>query len=290
MALIVDYASLKQAVTDFAHRSDLASGGYIDYFIQNAQEMINKDIPERNMGNFIRYQEAAYAPIAIAGNAQVPTDWMGAKAFQIVDGGGNVSTLIMKDPQWIYSVYTDLQAQGLPAYMARNVMPTATFSGSISGTTLTVASGLTGTVYTGQPVDDVTGNIKFGTIITGQLTGTTGSTGTYTVNISQSVASESMTAGGEIFVFAPYPDSAYTLQGTYYAEAPLLSATQTTNWMVLKAPLLLHAACMMSAGPFLKDANALSMWASIYQSQMENLISRDKAERWAAATMQVEVG
>lgn len=287
MALITDYASLKQAVTDFAHRSDLASGGYVDYFIQSAQEQIEKDIPDQNMGNFIRFQEAAYATVTIANTAQLPTDWLGAKAFQIVDGGGDIFTLVMKDPQWIYANYQDAQAQGQPAYMARNVVPTATLTGSISATTLTVTA-VTGTLYVGQPIDDVTGNIKFGTVITGQLTGTTGSTGTYTVNLSQTVSSEAMTAGGDVFIFAPFPDSAYTLQGTYYAKAALLSATTTTNWMVLKAPLLLHAACMMAAGPFLKDQTALGMWATLYQKYMSSLISQDKAERWAAATMQVE--
>ncbi len=287
MATITDYASLKQAVTDFTHRGDLATGGYIDYFIQSAQEKIEKDIPDENMGNYIRYQEAAYAPIAIATNAQLPTDWLGAKAFQIVDGGGDTFTLVMKDPQWIYANYQDAQNQGLPAYFARNVMPTATFTGSISGTTLTVASGLTGTLYVGQPVDDATGTIKFGTIITAFGTGT-GGTGTYTVNISQTVGSESITAGGDVFIFAPAPDSAYTFQGTYYAKAALLSATNTTNWMVLKAPLLLHSACMLAAGPFLKDANTTGMWAGLYKAYMQSLIRDDKAARWAAATMQVE--
>lgn len=63
--------------------------------------------------------------------------------------------------------------------------PAASFTGSISGTTLTV-SGVTGTIAIGQFVTDTTGNILAGTQITG------GSGTTWTVNQSQTVSSEAM--------------------------------------------------------------------------------------------------
>jgi hypothetical protein len=216
MPTIVDYASLVQAVTDFTHRSDLTA--YVDYFIQGAQEKINKDIPDANDGNFIKTMETYFTPTAIAnGVVAVPSDWLGAKGLQIQDGSGGVFTLIVKDPQWIYDVYPIRSVQGLPAYIARDT--------SVSG---------------------------------------------------------------DVFIFGPYPDSAYMLQGTYYSQAPLLSNSQTTNWMVLKAPVLLHAACMLKAMPFIKDTEALAMWNGIYQAELEGLINKDKAERWGAATMQIE--
>lgn len=81
------------------------------------------------------------------------------------------------------------------------------FSGSISGTTLTVYSGAAGQFIIGQsPVGgSVIGvvavgaavfgpNVAPGTVITGLGTGT-GGAGTYTVNISQTVAQETMAAG-----------------------------------------------------------------------------------------------
>lgn len=216
MPTIVDYASLIQAVTDFTHRSDLTA--YVDYFIQGAQEKINKDIPDENDGNFIRAMETYFTPTVITnGVVSVPSDWLGPKALQIQDGSSGVFTLIIKDPQWIYDNYPLRQAEGLPAYIARDTSAT-----------------------------------------------------------------------GDVFIFGPFPDSSYTLQGTYYAQAPLLSNIQTTNWMVLKAPVMLHAACMLKAMPFIKDMEALAMWQGIYQSELEGLIQRDKAERWGAATMQIE--
>lgn len=65
----------------------------------------------------------------------------------------------------------------------------ATYTGGISGTTLT-ASGVTGTLAVGQTV--VGSGVAAGTIITALGTGT-GGAGTYIVNNSQSVGSESMT-------------------------------------------------------------------------------------------------
>ena len=68
----------------------------------------------------------------------------------------------------------------------------ATWTGSIANTTLTVASGLTGTVAVGQTIGDATQTITPGTKILSQLTGVAGSTGTYLINNSQTVNSEAM--------------------------------------------------------------------------------------------------
>lgn len=72
----------------------------------------------------------------------------------------------------------------------------ATFTGSIAGTTLTV-SGISGTVQVGHTVFSNGGLIiTQGTYITAQLTGSAGSNGTYTVNNSQTVGSLAMFSNG----------------------------------------------------------------------------------------------
>lgn len=95
---------------------------------------------------------------------------------------------------------------------------------------------------------------------------------------------------GSNFIFGPYPDSAYAIQGTYYAEAALLSSGATTNWMVLKIPLLLLAAVMRKAHIFIKDPSFLQVWDSEYQTGIQKLVDRDKSERWNSSTMAVELG
>lgn len=73
-------------------------------------------------------------------------------------------------------------------------MTAASFTGSISGTTLT-ASAVTGTIGAGYNLFP-NANVADFTTITGQLTGTTGGAGTYSINISQTVASQAMKTYG----------------------------------------------------------------------------------------------
>lgn len=67
----------------------------------------------------------------------------------------------------------------------------ASFTGAISGTTLTVSAVASGALAVGQTISDTTGNLVVGTTITALGTGS-GGTGTYTVSNSQTVAIESM--------------------------------------------------------------------------------------------------
>lgn len=68
----------------------------------------------------------------------------------------------------------------------------ASFTASISDATMTVTAIASGTLAVGQVISGV--GVTQYTIITAQLTGTAGSTGTYTVSIGQTVASVSMNA------------------------------------------------------------------------------------------------
>lgn len=71
------------------------------------------------------------------------------------------------------------------------VSRTASFTGSITTTTLTVSAISAGSIY---PSMQITGTgVTAGTRIVEQLTGTTGGTGTYTVSASQTVTSTAMT-------------------------------------------------------------------------------------------------
>ena len=68
---------------------------------------------------------------------------------------------------------------------------TASFTGSITTTTLTVSAVSAGSIF---PSMQITGTgVTVGTRIVAQLTGTTGGAGTYTVSISQTVTSTAMT-------------------------------------------------------------------------------------------------
>ncbi len=71
------------------------------------------------------------------------------------------------------------------------VSRTASFTGSIATTTLTVSAVSAGTIYPSMQISGT--GVTAGTRIVAQLTGTTGGAGTYTVSVSQTVSSTTMT-------------------------------------------------------------------------------------------------
>ncbi len=286
MATIVDYASLTQAIADFTHRSDLAA--YSDYFIQLGGIKLANDVISDNFGNGIEAMEVGLVPGQIEGGTfPVPADWFAPKDLQVSDGAANVFTLIFKDPAWMYANYPIREPEGLPAYIARDVMANAAFTASVAAGVLTVtavSSGVlsTGMIYTGA-------GISSGATILSQTSGTSGGAGVYAVsNAADSAASENMTGGGNVFIFGPFPDSSYGIQGTYYSRGVALSASNTTNWMVQSCPEALHAACMVEASKFTRDEEGVSLWSGVYQDFKQALINRDKGERFAAGTLTIE--
>ena len=71
------------------------------------------------------------------------------------------------------------------------VSRTASFTGSIATTTLTVSAVSAGAIYPSMQISGT--GVTAGTRIVAQLTGTTGGAGTYTVSASQTVSSTTMT-------------------------------------------------------------------------------------------------
>lgn len=300
MATIVNYATLTQAISDFLHRADVASGLYTDYFIQGAQEKIQDDVFTENWGNGIAYMENAYPETPISGTmgtAPVPNDWLAPKLMYIADGSGNEDTLIWKAAAWIYDKYPLRQAEGLPAYIARDVQQIPTPS-------VGIGNYLAFTATAGQTVFSLAGAPQV-PLIFASLSGQILVPGTdYTINGSNQIVLGAgalvgqtlllqfgpFTSNTSQFIFGPYPDSSYSIEGTYYQQAPLLSAQNPTNWMVLNTPTLLHAACMIKAGEFLLDDGLIARWTPQYTSRLMALVNRDKGERWGSSTMQIELG
>jgi len=85
---------------------------------------------------------------------------------------------------------TDVGKEGEFIYDSSDTSSGAYFTGSISGNTLTVTAITSGALVVGQQVYNT--SVAASTFITAQLTGTTGSTGTYTLSVSQTVGSSLM--------------------------------------------------------------------------------------------------
>jgi hypothetical protein len=93
------------------------------------------------------------------------------------------------------------------------VVTGASFTGSITGTTLTVSAITSGTIVAGGTLSGT--GVTAGTTISTQLTGT-GGVGTYTVSVSQTVASTAMTTtAGSDATFTTYQSAVTACRGAY---------------------------------------------------------------------------
>ena len=95
---------------------------------------------------------------------------------------------------------------------------------------------------------------------------------------------------GESFIFGPYPDSAYTVKGIYYARLAALSATNTSNWLTTHAPSLLLFASLAEAAPFLKDDQRVVIWETKFLAQLSDANKADKREGMRGSTLAMSAG
>lgn len=71
---------------------------------------------------------------------------------------------------------------------------------------------------------------------------------------------------GSKFIFGPYPNSDYTVKGTYYKKPLLLSDTNTTNEWITAIPDALLMAALCETAPFLKDDGRIVVWEGKYST------------------------
>ncbi|MEM5294244.1 hypothetical protein VSR82_07860 [Burkholderia sp. JPY481] len=90
---------------------------------------------------------------------------------------------------------------------------------------------------------------------------------------------------GQKFVFGPYPDSAYTLTGTYWQKSAQLTVSNSVTWMTNTIPTILLAAVNRAAARFNKDQEAFALWETLYQQQIASFILADKAEELSGSSL-----
>ena len=91
------------------------------------------------------------------------------------------------------------------------------------------------------------------------------------------------------FLFAPYPDAAYPVQGTYFARLPALSASNTSNWLTADQPDLILAAAMVEGCAYLVDQTGMEYWQQKFQQLMGAVQQADKNERWSGSPLAMRV-
>jgi len=80
-------------------------------------------------------------------------------------------------------------------------------------------------------------------------------------------------------IFGPFPDSNYTVKGTYYKRLAALSTTNTTNWFMANAPDLLLAASMVEASLFLIEDERSPAWKQKMNQIMQDIYEEENQAR-----------
>lgn len=80
---------------------------------------------------------------------------------------------------------------------------------------------------------------------------------------------------GSNFIFGPYPDSAYTIKGIYYAEPT--SIQSTSNAVFVANPDLYLFASLVEAAKYINDQQRLALWEEQYQ-QAKMLVQKQESE------------
>jgi len=84
---------------------------------------------------------------------------------------------------------------------------------------------------------------------------------------------------GEQFQVVPGPDATYEADLTYYAKIPALSVSNTSNWLLEKAPDIYLYGALMEAAPYLDDDARVQVWGGLLEQSMNAIqIESDRAK------------
>lgn len=82
---------------------------------------------------------------------------------------------------------------------------------------------------------------------------------------------------GNAIELVPPPGGDVDLKMVYYARIPSLSATNQSNWLLVKAPDLYLYSTLLQAQPYLKDDARLQVWAQARTGVMESMRMESEA-------------
>ena len=91
-----------------------------------------------------------------------------------------------------------------------------------------------------------------------------------------------MAEDGDVFVFGPFPDSTYTVKGTYYAALDALSVSNESNWILANAPELYLFRGLMEGELWVGNATKADQWATRYVAAQLEIEKQNRRQRYPA--------
>jgi hypothetical protein len=94
-----------------------------------------------------------------------------------------------------------------------------------------------------------------------------------------------MARDGSNFIFGPYPDSTYTVKGTYYKRLAAIDATSSPALVTSNPDLYLYA-CLIESEPILGRDRRMPLWESKYR-MVKELINGEADRSRFSGNMQI---
>lgn len=93
---------------------------------------------------------------------------------------------------------------------------------------------------------------------------------------------------GDTFIFGPYPDSNYTVNGVYYKNIGPLSSS--AHALFTSNPDLYLFASLCEAEPFMKNDKRVMLWEKKYGIALEAAQRKSDREDYSGSTLQMTAG
>ena len=91
------------------------------------------------------------------------------------------------------------------------------------------------------------------------------------------------------FEIFPTPDTAYTAELLYYGRTAALSDSNTSNWVLEYAPDAYLYGALMHSAPYLVDDARTQVWASLYQTAIDNVNMASEKARTSTSGMRMNI-
>lgn len=88
-----------------------------------------------------------------------------------------------------------------------------------------------------------------------------------------------------LFIFGPYPDSNYTVTGTYYASPIAMSVNSDTTALLVMHPSVYLFAALAESEAFDKNDERIELWERKYEAEKKRILDADKAEKFSGSTL-----
>lgn len=90
-----------------------------------------------------------------------------------------------------------------------------------------------------------------------------------------------------VFIFGPYPDSQYTIAGSYFAKPGAIASG--SNWFIANAPGIYLFSTLVEIALFLKDDAEAQRWEARYQDTKQQLMMQDKLDQHSGSEINTTV-